>query len=83
MAANDTAIGTTNSTGIMSELLQTVVDYSFGLIGIAILVATVAGVALGFSKRVVFYTDYNDLGLAAAMYALPALILFIRVSLVR
>lgn len=82
MAAKDTAIGTTNSTGILSELLQTIVNYSFGSIGIAILVATVAGVALGFSKRVVFYTDYNDLGLAAAMCALPALILFIGVSLV-
>lgn len=33
------------------------------------------GVVLAFTKRAVFYADFNDLALTAAMFALPALVL--------
>ena len=39
--------------------------------------AIILSVALAIMKRVVFYADYRDLGLSAAMFGLPALVLVV------
>ena len=65
-----------NNAGALSEIFQLIESYAFGTVGTLFLVVTVVGIVLGFSKRAVFYTDYNDLGVSAGMFALPALIIF-------
>ena len=47
----------------------------YGIAGGTILVVTVAGIVMSFTKEAVFYADFNDLALSAGMFALPALVL--------
>lgn len=46
-------------------------------IGIVCIVQTLCAIFLGLKKQVVFYSDCNDLGLSAAVFLLPGLILII------
>lgn len=58
----------------MDELIKYTTSHWGEIIGIAILSITVIGVTLGFTKKAIFYNDFNDLGISAATFAVPALI---------
>jgi type IV secretory pathway VirB3-like protein len=47
------------------------------IILITVSITTLIGVILGFTKRAVFYRDYNDLGLSLAVFGVPLSLLLI------
>ena len=59
----------------MDEIITYINANTGTSIAIAALVITALGVALGLMNKVIFYNDYNDLGVSAATIAIPALIL--------
>ena len=61
----------------MDQVIQFVQTNVYGILGVILLVSTVASIALAFAKTVVFYADYNDLALSAAMCAFPAVIIVV------
>lgn len=49
----------------------------FEYVVISILAVAVLGVALGLTKKAVFYNDYNDLGLSLGTLAFPSVIVLV------
>ena len=56
-----------------NQLIQYIQANILAVVGLPLLLTTIVGIVLAFMKKVVFYTDFNDLALTAGMFALPAL----------
>lgn len=65
----------------MRELIDQIILYvqthQDSLIFYALLLTTILGIVLAFMRKAVFYADYSDLTITAAMFGLPALVLAI------
>jgi uncharacterized membrane protein len=60
------------------ELIKkSITDNILQLIVIICIIVTVIGIILSFTKKVIFYSDYNDLGLSLAVFAVPVVLMII------
>ncbi len=62
---------------IDEKTIQATLDLLPNFAPIIILIITIIGVLLGVSKKAVYFSNYNDLGLSAAVFAAPATIFLV------
>ena len=67
----------------MDQIILYIQTNAYGIVGLTLLSATVSSIALAFAKKVVFYADYDDLAISAAMCALPAVLVVIAAMFVQ
>jgi len=53
------------------EVIQDIINNVPQIIGVALLIVTIIGIILGLTKKAIYFNDYNDLGVSAAVFATP------------
>jgi|GEM_PF-5020496 len=61
-----------------SEILKLCIsENNAKIVLVTLSITTLIGVILGFTKKAIFYRDYNDLGLSLAVFGIPLALLLI------